>query len=51
MNERQLQVHVRARLASYLLQLLNIHTGEPLSDPKAQQVIIDNRADVADWLF
>ena len=51
MNEGQLQVHVRARLASYLLQLLNIHAGEPLSDPKAQQVIIDNRADVEDWLF
>ena len=51
MNQGQLCVIVRARLANYLLQLLNIHTGEALSDPKAQQVIIANRANITAWLF
>jgi predicted DNA-binding transcriptional regulator YafY len=51
MNDGYLNIHVRARLANYLLQLLNIQTGAPLADPKAQQVIIANRTDVEEWLF
>lgn len=51
MTDGYLNVHVRARLANYLLQLLNVHTGDPLTDPKAQQVVIANRTAVAAWLF
>jgi len=51
MQDGHLTLPVRARLATYLLQLLNIQTGDPQPDPRAQQVIIANRAEIEPWLF
>jgi len=51
MCDGQLRVRVRARLVSYLFQLLNVHTGEPLDDPRAQQVVIANAVHIAPWLL
>ena len=51
MRDGHLTLPVRARLATYLLQLLNIQTGEPHSDPRAQQVVIANYGDIEPWLF
>ncbi len=51
MSEGYLAIDLRARLLSYLLKLLNIPSGELLDDPKAQQIIIANRSEVAAWLL
>ncbi len=51
MENSELTVRVRARLVNYLMQLLNINAGEPLDDPKAQQVVIANSHEVSPWLL
>jgi len=51
MQEGTLQLEVRARLVGYLLQMLNINAGDILEDPRAQQVVIENRDDIREWLF
>ena len=51
MQEGTLQLEVRARLVGYLLQMLNINAGDILEDPRAQQVVIENRDDIKAWLF
>ncbi len=51
MRGGRLQLEVRARLVSYLLQLLNINAGAIFADPKAQQVVIANREAIAQWLI
>jgi len=51
MQEGTLQLEVRARLVGYLLQMLNINAGDILQDPRAQQVVIENRDDIREWLF
>ncbi|MCH1492758.1 MAG: WYL domain-containing protein [Luminiphilus sp.] len=51
MHEGTLQLEVRARLVGYLLQMLNINAGDILEDPRAQQVVIENRDDIREWLF
>jgi len=51
MTDRCLTIPVRARLISYLLQLLNINTGPQRPDARAQQVVIGNPEDVAPWLL
>lgn len=51
MKRGQLVIPVRARLVSYLLQLLNINSGPHHPDPKAQQVVIANNTDIAPWLL
>lgn len=51
MTDGRLSINVRARLVPYLLQLLNINAGEPLADPKAQQVLIANRDAINPWLL
>jgi predicted DNA-binding transcriptional regulator YafY len=51
MQNGQLVIPVRARLVNYLLQLLNINAGQPLADPRAQQVIIANSTDIKPWLL
>ncbi len=51
MCEGVLHITLRARLLNYLVQLLNINTGTPHDDPRAQQVIIANQEAVADWLI
>ncbi len=51
MQDGQLVIPVRARLVNYLLQLLNINAGQPLADPRAQQVIIANSTEIKPWLL
>jgi len=51
MQNGALKIPVRARLVNYLVQLLNINTGEPHPDPRAQQVVIANRDAILQWLI
>lgn len=51
MDNNHLLISVRARLVSYLLQLLNINGREYLDDPRAQQVVIENLDDIRHWIF
>ncbi len=51
MRDGALKIPVRARLVNYLVQLLNINTGEPHADPRAQQVVIANRDAILQWLI
>ena len=51
MTDSKLYLSVRAKLAPYLLQLLNVNTGRLHDDPKAQQLILTNHRAVNDWLF
>lgn len=51
MTDSKLYLTVRAKLAPYLLQLLNVNTGRLYDDPKAQQLILTNHRAVNDWLI
>ena len=51
MTEGRLELPVRAKLAPYLLQLLNVNTGPLLEDPKAQQLVLTNQDTVNTWLM
>lgn len=51
MTDGQLALSVRAKLAPYLLQLLNVNTGPLLDDPKAQQLVLSNQKSVHHWLM
>jgi predicted DNA-binding transcriptional regulator YafY len=46
-----LEISTRARLVTYVLQLLHIEPNELAEDPTAQQIIVENRAELAPWLF
>ena len=51
MIEGRLELPVRAKLAPYLLQLLNVNTGPLLEDPRAQQLVLTNQDTVNTWLM
>ncbi len=51
MENNRLRIKVKARLITYLLQLLNVNAGEVLPDPRAQQVIILNREEISPWVI
>lgn len=51
MQDGVLIIPLRARLVPYALKLLHIEPGEPQSDPMAQQIVVENRDDLAPWLF
>ena len=51
MIEGRLELSVRAKLAPYLLQLLNVNTGTLLEDPRAQQLILTNQNALDTWLI
>lgn len=51
MTDGQLKLSVRAKLAPYLLQLLNLNLGERLDDPRAQQIILENHEAIRQWLI
>jgi predicted DNA-binding transcriptional regulator YafY len=51
MENGALEVSTRAKLVPYALKLLHIDPKEELSDPTAQQIIVENRAEVLPWLF
>jgi predicted DNA-binding transcriptional regulator YafY len=46
-----LEVQTRARLVPYVLKLLRIDPSETAEDPAAQQIIVENRAELEPWLF
>ena len=46
-----LEVTTRGKLVPYALKLLHIDPAEELAEPTAQQIIVENRADLAPWLF
>ena len=51
MHSGQLSLRVRAKLAPYLLQLLNLNVGKQLDDPRAQQIVLANHEDISRWLI
>lgn len=51
MTNGKLRLEVRAKLAPYLLQLLNLNVGKQLEDPKAQQIILVNYDEISRWLI
>ena len=51
MKHGRLELTVRAKLAPYLLQLLNLHVGKQLQDPRAQQIVLSNHDAVSRWLI
>ena len=46
-----LVISTRARLVTYVLQQLHIKPGAPADDPTAQQIVVENHAALAPWLF
>lgn len=50
MQNNALSLTVRAKLARYLLQLLNIKVFEIDEDPRAQQLVLHNASDLETWL-
>jgi predicted DNA-binding transcriptional regulator YafY len=51
MENGVLEISTRARLVPYVMQLLHIEPNELAEDPTAQQIIVENRSDLAPWLF
>ena len=51
MTGGQWQLSVRAKLLPYLLKLLQLEPNQVAEDPRAQQIVIINQADIASWLF
>jgi predicted DNA-binding transcriptional regulator YafY len=51
MSGGRLEIAVRAKLAPYLLQLLNVNTAELLEDTRAQQLVLTNQDEVNAWLM
>ena len=51
MTDGKWLLSVRAKLLPYLLQLLRLDPAQVMEDPRAQQIVIANQADVEAWLF
>ena len=51
MRNGTLDIPTRARLVTYVLQLLHIKPGAVADDPTAQQIVVENRDELAPWLF
>ena len=51
MTDGRLTIEVRASLAQYLLQMMNVDPHIIHADPRAQQIIIENLDEVKRWLF
>lgn len=51
MTDGHLRLAVRAKLAPYLLQLLNLNVGKQLDDPRAQQIVLANHQEISQWLI
>lgn len=51
MRHGALEIVSRARLASYVLQLLHIDPRAIADDPTAQQIVVENREELSPWLF
>ena len=50
MEDGALVVNTRARLVPYVLKLLHVDAGAA-ANPKAQQIMVENREELAPWLF
>lgn len=51
MRDGALEITTRARLVTYVLQLLRIEPAALADDPTAQQIVLENRSELAPWLF
>jgi len=51
MDNGALEVRTRGKLVPYVLKLLHIDSGTEAADPSAQQIVVDNRGELARWLF
>jgi len=51
MTNGQLTLTVRAKLAPYLLQLLNLNVGKQHEDARAQQIVLANYNEISPWLI
>ena len=51
MQDGVLEIPTRARLVTYVLQLLNIKPTAIADDPTAQQIVVQNREELTPWLF
>ena len=49
MTNGQLTLTVRAKLAPYLLQLLNLNVGKQHEDARAQQIVLANYNEISPW--
>jgi predicted DNA-binding transcriptional regulator YafY len=51
MEKGVLEIATRARLVTYVLQLLHIEPDALTEDATAQQIVVENRTELAPWLF
>jgi predicted DNA-binding transcriptional regulator YafY len=51
MSDMRLDIKVRASLLTYLLQMLRLNGHTIHADPKAQQVVVANIAEIKRWMF
>jgi len=51
MRDGALEIPTRARLVPYVLQLLHIEAGEKSAQAAAVQLVVQNRSELAPWLF
>jgi predicted DNA-binding transcriptional regulator YafY len=51
MEKGALEIATRARLVPYVLQLLHIEPDALTEDATAQQIVVENRTELAPWLF
>jgi predicted DNA-binding transcriptional regulator YafY len=51
MDKGVLEIATRARLVTYVLQLLHIEPDALTEDATAQQIVVENRTELAPWLF
>jgi hypothetical protein len=51
MQDGALVITTRGALVQYLLQLLHIDLKIPDGNPAAQQIVVENRQEVARWTF
>jgi predicted DNA-binding transcriptional regulator YafY len=51
MENGALEIATRGKLVPYALKLLHTDLEDPLEDPTAQQIIVENRDEIRPWLF
>jgi predicted DNA-binding transcriptional regulator YafY len=51
MTDGALEIPIRAKLVGYALKLLHIDPKEVLEDPSAQQIRVENLAELEAWIF
>lgn len=51
MDDGALEISTRGKLVPYALHLLHIDPNSSLTDPMAQQVVVENRDELKPWLF